>query len=956
MNNIKGYINKKKEGSGLYETLHLEALEIVQKLSSGIWTDYNEHDPGVTILESLVYAITELAHKTQAPIEDILIKSKGETLQSGDNGFFIASDILTTCPVSFSDYRKIWIDQIVNVKNVWVYPVDNYSRDVSNIKGLLHVFVEKYQYKTDADEDANDNERIIKELKEIYNSNRNLCEDIYDVEIYKPLRLTMSLNITLSSSVNGEEVLARIFNKVNDYLAPDVKYYSLWELQQKNIPVNTIFNGPKLFQGFILDEDLKNPLEEIVISDILKIITQIAGIVSVNDFFLQYKTSDSEKTVEIRDRFKVPKNTNVMVSFPKSNRHIIFQNSNTLFQPDLKETKKQLAFIRALNYGGFKEASDALNKITIPEGVYLDMVSYFPVRKQLPELYGIGDRGLGSEATELRRAQVKQLQAYLMPFDQVMLNFLTQLNNIYTLYDVKDNNQVSYFTKVLPDVEELQDLIKPAEKDFDLEIWKQVLDTINNTFDNEALVRYDHIANHLLARFNETFQTYALRKINSNSYGAILVNEDFEKKLLASKRELVREYGSISYGRARSFNYNESEVGQDIQLIPGILRKLAILMDIHDYKIKSLVQGVEDSEIKISPITLEVQVNIKAIYIPEENIETIEIEEVIVDETLEKDLSSAMHYMGDRETVFKDVLKNGVIASNYEIKKGTEKYQYYVLYKNSSQEYNIAFLAKSRHGASKEIQKAVETLVTLNQESEGFFMVEHLLLLPPYKAAHYGFQIDLSRLPVLESNLKLKHNHWMSCQERNDIIIGFIDQLSLGTLEYAIIHKNTGYSLEISLMVETMTEKNVLLVSENQYQSEDALKKEIEILKGIGAKVDIEELESIVCCHVNYGNGKPIINEDFFSFQSTFIAPSWPVRFQSENFRRMFENTIYEQFPIHIKYDIHWLNYENLKTFEIHYFKWLEQLPVDGEDEKLMDLAYELVVILQRLIEQQDNV
>ena len=53
----KGYIAKKAKGSGEYEDLYLEGVELLQKLSGAIWTDYNEHDPGVTILENIVYTI-----------------------------------------------------------------------------------------------------------------------------------------------------------------------------------------------------------------------------------------------------------------------------------------------------------------------------------------------------------------------------------------------------------------------------------------------------------------------------------------------------------------------------------------------------------------------------------------------------------------------------------------------------------------------------------------------------------------------------------------------------------------------------------------------------------------------------------------------------------------------------------------------------------------------------------
>ena len=52
--------------------LRREGIGHIEKTGSAAWTDYNTHDPGISILEALAYAITELAYRTGFPIEDIL--------------------------------------------------------------------------------------------------------------------------------------------------------------------------------------------------------------------------------------------------------------------------------------------------------------------------------------------------------------------------------------------------------------------------------------------------------------------------------------------------------------------------------------------------------------------------------------------------------------------------------------------------------------------------------------------------------------------------------------------------------------------------------------------------------------------------------------------------------------------------------------------------------------------
>ncbi|MEM6726783.1 MAG: hypothetical protein AAF598_22285, partial [Bacteroidota bacterium] len=47
-----------------YAFLRAEGIRLAQQLSGKIWTDYNHHDPGVTLLEQLCYALTDLGYRT----------------------------------------------------------------------------------------------------------------------------------------------------------------------------------------------------------------------------------------------------------------------------------------------------------------------------------------------------------------------------------------------------------------------------------------------------------------------------------------------------------------------------------------------------------------------------------------------------------------------------------------------------------------------------------------------------------------------------------------------------------------------------------------------------------------------------------------------------------------------------------------------------------------------------
>ncbi|MCF0074345.1 hypothetical protein LZD49_27930 [Dyadobacter sp. CY261] len=97
-----------------YSLLRREGLRHLERLGSSIWTDFNSHDPGVTTLEVLCYALTDLGYRTQLPSADLFSPSGKDR-----KPFFTAAEILPNAPVTALDFRKLLID-IDGVKNAWL--------------------------------------------------------------------------------------------------------------------------------------------------------------------------------------------------------------------------------------------------------------------------------------------------------------------------------------------------------------------------------------------------------------------------------------------------------------------------------------------------------------------------------------------------------------------------------------------------------------------------------------------------------------------------------------------------------------------------------------------------------------------------------------------------------------------------------------------------------------------
>ena len=91
---------------------------LCQKFGGDLWTNYNESDPGVTILQQLCYAITDLGYRTDFSIEDILTRQNNKIRVEGQ--FYQANEILPNNALTTEDYRKLLIDQFPQINNAWV--------------------------------------------------------------------------------------------------------------------------------------------------------------------------------------------------------------------------------------------------------------------------------------------------------------------------------------------------------------------------------------------------------------------------------------------------------------------------------------------------------------------------------------------------------------------------------------------------------------------------------------------------------------------------------------------------------------------------------------------------------------------------------------------------------------------------------------------------------------------
>ena len=97
-----------------------KGLEYIQVLSGKSWTDFNSHDPGVTILEQICYGLTDVSLRSSYKINDLLYNKDKNGIDPDKNGFYPPSEIYSTHPVTELDTKKMLLDNFSDIQNVWM--------------------------------------------------------------------------------------------------------------------------------------------------------------------------------------------------------------------------------------------------------------------------------------------------------------------------------------------------------------------------------------------------------------------------------------------------------------------------------------------------------------------------------------------------------------------------------------------------------------------------------------------------------------------------------------------------------------------------------------------------------------------------------------------------------------------------------------------------------------------
>lgn len=720
--------------------LRKKGIEYIESFGSKFWTDFNEHDPGITILEMLCYAISDLGMRLNLPIENIL--ESNDTNKSIPKQFFKASEVLPSSPVTQNDYRKLFID-IKGVRNCWLakhektvyvdckkdklsYDIKDYENLSENLRksfelnGLYDLYVDFESSK------PAEIEIVKQKIRKQYHANRNLCEDLVDIKKVVDYPIKICADIEVDTQADEELVHANVIDALESYLSTTVNFYSLKQMIDKGYSTLEIFDGPVLENGFIdtkelLTADLRN---EVRLSDIMRIIMSVPDVLLIKDISLGNCGGDDleNKWLICLSTYQKP------IVCAKS----VFNYNKGLLPLNINQAQVKI-YLDAIKAEKDKATTNASQdkELDIPNGEYLNTDFYTTIQNDFPETYGIGEVGLPTRASIERKSKAKQLKGYLLFFDQILGSYFKQLGQVSELLSVSGNFTRTLFTQVVKDIEEANDIVDGYENYSDETITELLFDQQDNNIE-----RRNKILDHLLSRFAENFSEYVF--VNKIIYG-----NTTDQVVLRDKENFLKDYKAVSKERGNAFDYYKQPITNlwNTNNVSGAEKRISRLIGIKDYSRRNL----SNSFVEMYNF---IDTDNQSVYrwrIVDTN------KEIVLSSTAEYfDTSAAnkelyfavLQIIQTREYKIKEAFKNGTITDlsivdNILIQKSDAgKYSYDIInpaIKDKKNPNRIIARRFEYYNNLADLEKSILELIQFMKEDfteEGMFLVEHMTLRP----------------------------------------------------------------------------------------------------------------------------------------------------------------------------------------------------------------------------------
>jgi hypothetical protein len=355
---------------------------------------------------------------------------------------------------------------------------------------------------------------------------RNLAEQAVRIGVARVQEIAVRARIEVTGGIDLEQLLAEIFDDLDQMLSPRVQFDSLATRMSTQPDPGGIYDGPLLRNGFLDPSALAVTHPAVLfLSDVLRLIMRRRSpadtdvvtqenplgrdIVAVTDLaltnFINNRpiTSDAETCLKLVDI----QHYRPRLSIAKS-RIVLVRNDSEVSYDINRVEQLFLGLQQAADLG--LRTGDTSPVWPVADGDSLPVEDYTPLQNELPAIYGAGQAELPDSAGLARQAAVKQLKGYLLLFEQILGDVTTQLGNINRFFSGDAAEDTTYFTRPPFDLPGVQSLLRrfPLSGNWAAFISdpdNPVADALHNAAETptEMLDRRNRMLDHLLARQGE---------------------------------------------------------------------------------------------------------------------------------------------------------------------------------------------------------------------------------------------------------------------------------------------------------------------------------------------------------------------------------------------------------------------------------------------------------------------
>ena len=713
-----------------FEGLRRRGIELLQQLSSGRWTDYNLHDPGVTLLELLCYGLTDLVYRTDFPVADFLTAEDGR-IHFQEQALYPPAEIFPNHPVTDLDFCKLLYDQLPEIEDVWVHS----HTEAHSMRGLMSVFIKPHAslFRDSYEAQEASHKKLRYDAVQLLSRHRGLGRDIDDIHIVEPQAFSLAGDIEIDDSRSRAEIYADIVFRCAKLITSGSQITRFEEALREGKTWDEILTGPLTERGYI---DETSFLQESYDIDVIKLITlirHVPGVLRVNHLALIDEQGVTHEHLQF-DHHDAHCPVLHFINTPEKILALrLHYSKNATLEPQVAEDIEQVLSVRTqreihafgeqialylrkheFEHEAFRRNRSQLQHlIPLPHGEARQFAEYFSLGEHLPAIYGINHFGVPQSEPDAVHAKARQLKAYLYPFEQIMANYLSSLQQLRQLYSIDPTLDRSYFTQYLSakQIPNIDVLYTKHANQAELERIIAAQDAFAE--------RRNRVLDSLLALYGEHYPESELRRFD------VYYHQNIGRQILLNKIHLLRHLCDLSSGRgtARSLPspwaaHHSSKLEHKLRILPGSFQ---------EQQAPSLVSHLQGDTKLISNKRYYERLQ-KQINFPRElHFDSLEVVPLTQSEVYAEDFRIPHGVVCDA------LLQQGVRWENYRIHRSSEHHGWLCLITKEEETWPICFLPMKE--ISDFLRCLTEGLAQLCLQAEGAHLLEHILLRP---RAHTG--------------------------------------------------------------------------------------------------------------------------------------------------------------------------------------------------------------------------